>query len=746
MQQRVGGGDPASAFSFLSTRAGEAHLLRQEGVGEAVPERAQRRRSLLYFSQLSDFQLADEESPARVEFVDATQNPSVSSIFNAAQRPQEALVAQAAEASIRQVNRFLRSPVRGVGGSRASMAFSLFTGDLADSQQLNEARGVLSLLEGGPVNPNSGATNQGCPPGTPGADEAARYTGVQDKDDFLEGAQFYDPNSPTGAYAGWPRWPGLMDRAQAPFAASGLRVPSYLAFGNHDGLVQGNAAATAPYELVGTGCLKPTLPVFDPLNPQSALNAGYLGGLLTTSPGRVALVPRDPDRRYVDHRQFKELFRAGQADGHGFSHVDPAENTAGAGHVGYYDWSPRPGFRFISLDTVSEGGVPGVSAEGNIDDPQWRWLERRLAAAERADELTIVFGHHPIRSLGSHAPDELAGPCGADDAHGHGLNPGCDRDPRSSQPVHRGDELRDLLLAHPHVIATVFGHTHENRITPFRRAGGRGGFWGIESPSHIDWPLQSRLLEVMDNEDGTLSIFGTVLDVDAPVRAPASGTPAGGFGVPELASVARTLAYNDPQVGGLASGNGKGDGTRPDRNVELLIGDPRRSGGAGGRCAAARGGVRGKSVGRARLGRRRATNRRAFPRSSLSRPRRTLDRFCLIGRRDATRVGYPSRRFRSAISRRERRRIRDRAVLALSNHPAFAVRGVRTGAALRTMRRRVRGERRFRVGRNSWYLARGSRARIVFRVSRSKVREVGLADLRLTSTPRKARRFLRAFR
>ena len=431
VQRRAGGGDRATAFSFLSTRAGESHLLREEGIGRAVAARAERRRSLLYFSQLSDFQLADEESPARVEFVDATQSSSLSNIFSAAQRPQEALVAHAAEASIRQVNRFLTSPVRGAGGRRASMAFSLFTGDLADSQQLNEARGVLTLLEGGPLDPNSGATSQGCPPGTPGADEAARYTGVQDKDDFLEGPHFYDPDSPSGPYAGWPRWPGLMDRAQAPFPASGLRVPSYLAFGNHDALVQGNAAAIAPYELIGTGCLKATLPAFDPLKPQSVLDPGYLSGLLQTEPGRVALVPRDPDRRYLDHRQFKELFRAGQGDGHGFGYVDPAENAAGAGHVGYYAWSPKPGFRFVSIDTVSEGGIPGISAEGNIDHAQWRWLARKLAAAERADQLTIVFGHHPIRKLNSTAPDELAGPCLANDAHGHGLNPGCDRDPRN---------------------------------------------------------------------------------------------------------------------------------------------------------------------------------------------------------------------------------------------------------------------------------------------------------------------------
>jgi hypothetical protein len=98
------------------------------------------------------------------------------------------------------------------------------------------------------------------------------------------------------------------------------------------------------------------------------------------------------------------------------------------------------------------------------------------------------------------------------------------------------------------------------------------------------------------------------------------------------------------------------------------------------------------------------------------------------------------------MSRRERRRTRGRAVLALSSHPVHAVKRVRNGTSLRALRRRVRGERRFRIGRNSWYLVRGRHARIVFRVSGARVREVGLADLRLTSTPARARRFLRAFR
>ena len=75
----------------------------------------------------------------------------------------------------------------------------------------------------------------------------------------------------------------------------------------------------------------------------------------------------------------------------------------------------------------------------------------------------------------------------------------------------------------------------------------------------------------MDNKDGTLSIFGTILDAAAPPAGPAPG-PASGFDVDELASINREFAYNDPQ-GGL----GSGEGSTTDQNVELLVKDPRRA-------------------------------------------------------------------------------------------------------------------------------------------------------------------------
>ena len=573
----------ASGFRTLSLAGGEGYTVREEKVGKAKAGRAERRKSLLYVGQLSDFQLADEESPARVEFIDVGP-------FSAAWRPMEALNPHIDDAMIRQLNAFAgASPVKGADGSRRNMDFTINTGDIADSQQLNETEWSRTLMEGGPLNPNSGVNTPagyaglGCLPGLTDEGPAPRYTGVQDFDDYVEGPspQFWDPDSAIGAFSSFPSYAGLLDRAQQPFTAAGLKVPSYVTFGNHDALVQGNAASNVAYELISTGCIKPMSPVVvDPGTLASALAAldpANLASLLTTDPASVALVPPDPKRQFVSKKQYKDVFRAGtQADGHGFGFVDPAEEAASKGAAGYYAWSPKPGFRFISLDTVSEAGVIGPSADGNIDDPQFRWLERELKQATEKDQLVVIFSHHAIPSLTSFPPDELAGPCLANDGHGHDLNPGCDTDPRNSSPIHLGDDLEGLLHRFPHVVAWVAGHSHVNSIEAYPSPEGRGGFWSIRVAAEADWPQQSRLVEFFDNEDGTISIFGTILDHAAAATAPASGTAAAGLDKGALASIGRTIAYNDTQSGGRACGADPcGEGKASDRNVELLVADPR---------------------------------------------------------------------------------------------------------------------------------------------------------------------------
>jgi metallophosphoesterase (TIGR03767 family) len=574
----------SSAFTTLKLGSGEPYVVRQDLANGSV-QRAATRRSLAYFGQLSDFQLADEESPGRVEFLDppnGTQLP-----FNAAWRPWEALEPQIDDAAIRQLDSFIAaSPIPQGNTQRRKMDFALDTGDSADSQQLNETQWVRTLLEGGTLNPNSGINPIGylhplCPVvGVPGAAEAARYTGVQDYNDYVEGTQpsFYDPSNVRGYFAGWPRYPGLMDKAQQSFTAAGVKVPTYVVFGNHDGLVQGNQAANGLFEQVTTGCIKPMAPVpnqDDLAGVLSSITPENVLAMLATDPKSVALVPPDPKRQYVSKAQYKKVFLNGsQSDGHGFGYVDPAQNSASNGAAGYYAWSPLPGFRFIGLDTTCEGGIAGPAADGNVDDPQFQWLRGQLQAATAANQLVVLFSHHAIPSLTCQLPDEVAPPCTLPDGHGHDLNPGCDVDPRISYPVHQGQDLTDLLHQYPDVIAWVAGHSHVNNVQAYPGPNGTG-FWSIRTAAEADWPQQERLIEVMDNRDGTLSIFGTILDHASQATAPGSGTSALGMTPTDMASVGRTLSYNDPQVGARKCTPACGEGTSGDRNVELLIRDPR---------------------------------------------------------------------------------------------------------------------------------------------------------------------------
>jgi hypothetical protein len=126
-----------------------------------------------------------------------------------------------------------------------------------------------------------------------------------------------------------------------------------------------------------------------------------------------------------------------------------------------------------------------------------------------------------------------------------------------------GTEVRDLLLQFPNVVAMVNGHTHVNRVTPYLRSGG-GGFWEINTAAHVDWPCQARLIEVVDNRDGTLSIFGTVVDGAGPMSY--GGRLDSSLA---LASLARELAANDWQERSDAR-----RGKVEDRNVELLVQAP----------------------------------------------------------------------------------------------------------------------------------------------------------------------------
>ena len=73
----------------------------------------------------------------------------------------------------------------------------------------------------------------------------------------------------------------------------------------------------------------------------------------------------------------------------------------------------------------------------------------------------------------------------------------------------------------------------------------------------------------MDNLDGTLSIFGTLVEHAAPYGLPAPGADSGSFTGAQLAALGRAFSFNDPQSSDGAAG------APGDQNVELIVRDPR---------------------------------------------------------------------------------------------------------------------------------------------------------------------------
>ncbi len=510
--------------------AGEPHVVRDDLGVNARKGRARRRTAVLAFAQITDVHVVDVQSPARVEWVDRYDNvyqegdPTVG-LFGSAYRPQEMLTAHIAESMVRAINEIGVGPVTG-----RPLAFTLQTGDNSDNSQYNETRWNIDVLDGRrEVRPDSG--------------DLTRFEGVADDDPTYYDTHYWHPGRPpAGAQQdiakdvfGFPTVPGLLDAARAPFRAHGLSMPWFTAFGNHDGLVQGNfPSSTMQLNALATGNLKVISP---PAGiSQNELRASmsdpeFLAKAVVLSP-YVRQVTADPDRRLLSRQEVvEEHFRTtGTPVGHGFTERNRRQGTA------YYSFDRR-GIRFVVLDTVNPNGY----SDGSIDTTQFGWLREQLESA--GDRLVVVASHHTSGTMSN----PLVG-TGGD----------------TEQRV-LGDEVVALLLEHPHVIAWVNGHTHTNQVWAQKRSDGTGGFWEINTASHVDWPQQSRLIEVVDNRDGTLSIFTTMVDHSGPASY------GGHLGGPRrLAGLARELAANDWHE--------RDNDRRADvgaRNVELLVADPR---------------------------------------------------------------------------------------------------------------------------------------------------------------------------
>jgi metallophosphoesterase (TIGR03767 family) len=526
----------ASAYRALTRGPGEPHLIRTELAEGPADPGSRAGRPLLVFAHATDLQLADVQSPARFEFCNHHVDDPRFHHLVPMHRPQEALAARAAEAMVRTLNALEHGPRSG-----ADIDLVVTTGDAIDNTQWNELRMFLALFEGGLVRPGSGDH---------------RYEGVQSiawGDD-----RFWRPDGDESTadwyqrLHGFPHLPGLIERALADFRSSGLRLPWLACFGNHEVLLQGLAIVTDPVRRRLVGGSKAS-------GSRAVLDIDALEDLFIESPeaffaGQQHAVTPDPSRRTVRREEFVDAHFSplSRPLGHGFTDANRRSGTA------YYVHDVGA-VRLICLDTTCVAGA----AAGCLDDDQARWLRERLeevhshylsadgttVATGQDDRLVVLFSHHGLDTMTN--TRELANA------------------PAGSRLMGR-DQLIDLLYRFDNIVAWVNGHLHRNRVTPRRDPLERtGGFWEITSSALMDWPCQTRLVELMDNGDGTLSLVCTMMDHDGVVR-PERDLPWDGRW---LAGLHRELAANEPWRG-FGSVERAARGTPGDRNVDLRLPAP----------------------------------------------------------------------------------------------------------------------------------------------------------------------------
>jgi metallophosphoesterase (TIGR03767 family) len=551
----VGGRDPANGnYAILVPGPPEPHVIRQLDVDDFSEAAPPLTFALASFAQLTDLHIIDDQSPMRVEFLDRYADPGEphqrSYDFDSAYRPHECLTPFLTDAICRRLRTVGYGPRTGL-----PLAFTMVSGDGIDNCQANELRWYIDILDGQTVTADSGSPTLDSSVTSDALGLPVEYWHPASRDFELSNHQ--GPGLDNYFRAGYPPIPQLPFIARMPFAATGLGMPWFACYGNHDALVQGNATpdgiihgysttdvgldlrAIAESDFKRTQITQP-LPDVQPSGWDSdwvdladaVVNAGFAG----------LLVPADVRRRLVSRAEFiaAHFDTHGTPVGHGFALGDIASYVVPGGSTDRV--------RHVVLDTTDPGGYDG----GYIDVLQLQWLEDQLKAGSAhyltdeaapvlveqdgvRDVLFVVHSHHAIRSLRVNS-----------------------------------DALERLLLRYPNVVLMVNGHSHRNVIDRHFRpwpTAPHGGFYEVGTSAVVDFPSQGRLFELASGR-GTVSIITTMVDLDAPLdfRGGDITQPA------VLASLAREIAANDLQERDRNVIDNPG--THEQRNVRLVLPAP----------------------------------------------------------------------------------------------------------------------------------------------------------------------------
>lgn len=259
-----------------------------------------------------------------------------------------------------------------------------------------------------------------------------------------------------------------------PFDAVAFPAPWYFVFGNHD------------VQVVGSSLIEDSAGIETGTSPLLGTRDYRLPG----APVSTEPVPADPDRRFVTMEEIiAELQDSAPSPGpigHGFA--QGADTSLGAN----YAVDVVPGLlRLISIDTNDEagGGDYGMFTRARLEG----FLLPALEQAQSDGVLVMLASHHSSERI-----DKRQG------ANGPEL-----------EEALTPEELESTIAAYPNVILWLVGHSHDNRVRAISGADAEHpGYYELMTSAIADWPAQVRIVELVDNGNGTLSMFATLVDFD----------------------------------------------------------------------------------------------------------------------------------------------------------------------------------------------------------------------------------------
>ncbi len=309
------------------------------------------------------------------------------------------------------------------------------------------------------------------------------------------------------------------DDGKDPFAAAGLDVPWFWVNGNHDVTVQGTFAIDDTQRAIAVG------------SEAQFGTRDYSGGGLGVVVDGGGIIA-DPQRRLLDGPALLD-FVGGDGDGHGLKAL--AASDAGARGKAFYSFDvPGAPITFMVLDTThARGGGEGVLQRADVE----RFVLPVLDDAQARGRVVVLASHHAVSSL---TADGGTFGVAEDDAL-------------------LGDDWRAVLAAYPNVLFSMVGHAHRNRIMLQQAVDPASGdpghaFWEVMTSALADFPHQFRIVEIWDDDNGTLRLSTSPVDFAADDDPPAA--------------LGRALGVVD-FLTGWQPNDGRGDAG--DRSVDLIV-------------------------------------------------------------------------------------------------------------------------------------------------------------------------------